>query len=122
MGSRIGGHHIQIGLNGLPDAAFRRVARDVRGRRFALPQCFSEAFERQIEAEAFLMARAGALPVAKQIDDRLGRIEDGYRHTLDEAVRWRGAADLWVRSPSIRAREWYRSVHGTRPEAAIPLS
>src|SRR6266852_5598216 len=115
MGLRIGGHGVQIGLYHLPDAAFRRVARDFGWCRLAQPQRFSQAFERQIEAGARLIALARALAVAKEVDDGFRRIVDAHAHASDEML-------LHTRPMHLvsEAHELKRRMTGARPPVLWP--
>jgi len=79
----IGGHGLQKRLHDLPNSSIGRIARDLGRRGFALPQRFSQAFNREIQPEALLVAPASALAVAKQVHNGFCGIVVTHRHTLN---------------------------------------
>src|SRR5882757_8712817 len=79
----IGGHGLEIGPNGLPDAGVICVAGNLGRGRLALPQRFLQTFEREIEARAFFVTLARTLAVAEHINHRLGRVVDADADALD---------------------------------------
>src|SRR5271168_3245861 len=84
IGSRIGSHGLQIGLNDFPDSTVCRVAGDFGRRRLAPPQRLAETFQRQIETGTLLVTPARALAVAKEIDDGFRWVIDAHADAFDE--------------------------------------
>jgi hypothetical protein len=83
FGLFIRNHGIEIRLDDLPDA--RLVGKFCnRGRsHLAAPESVPKSLDSQIETRALAVACAGGMPVAEQVDDRLGWIVDANGHTLD---------------------------------------